>query len=52
MKVMNSEPEQSRGLRPLIVDNYTVFYVIKGEKVNITRVLYNASDISRRLAEE
>ena len=51
IKVMNSKPERSIGLRPLIVDNYTVFYVIKGDTVNISRVLYSASDISRRLAE-
>ena len=52
IKLMNSEPERSKGLRPLIVDNYTVFFVIRAEAVYITRVLYSASDISKRLLEE
>jgi len=52
IKIMDSEPEHSKGLRPLIVDNFTVFFLIKIDTVYITRVLYSASDISRRLAEE
>jgi len=51
IKVMDSEPERSKGLRPLIVDNYTVFFVIKFDTVNIVRVLYSASDISKQLSE-
>ena len=30
IKLMDSEPERSKGLRPLYVDKYTVFFVIKG----------------------
>jgi len=52
MKIMASEPERSKGLRSLIVDNYTVFFVINDETVYITRVLYSASDISKRLLED
>ncbi|MCL1875519.1 MAG: type II toxin-antitoxin system RelE/ParE family toxin [Synergistaceae bacterium] len=52
IKIMDSEPERSKGLRALIVDNYTVFFVIGHEKVYIARVLYSASDISKRLSEE
>ena len=52
IKLMNSEPERSKGLRPLIVDNYTVFFVIRVDSVYITRVLYSASDIRKRLSEE
>ena len=52
IKIMDSEPEHSKGLRPLIVDNYTVFFVIRKETVYITRVLYSARDISKRLSEE
>ena len=52
IKVMDSEPEHSKGLRPLIVDKYTVFFVIKGETVNVVRVLYSASDISKRLSSK
>ena len=52
IRVMDSEPEHSKGLRPLIVDKYTVFFVIKGDTVNIVRVLYSASDISKRLSNK
>jgi len=38
IKVMDSEPECSKGLRALIVDNYTVFFTIGVNKVNIARV--------------
>jgi plasmid stabilization system protein ParE len=52
IKLMDSEPERSKGLRALIVDNYSVFFVVKAETVYIVRVLYSASDISKRLSEE
>ena len=52
IKVMDSEPERSKSLRRLIVDNYSVFYVIKVNTVNIVRILYSTSDISKRLSEE
>lgn len=52
VKIMESEPECTMGLRQLPIDNYSVFYVIKGERVIVTRVLYSASDISRRLIIE
>lgn len=51
VKIMDSEPEHTMGLRQLSVDNYSVFYVIKEERVIVARVLYSASDISRRLLE-
>lgn len=52
VKVMESEPEYSMELRQLRADNYSVFYVIRDDKrVVVTRVLYSASDISRRLME-
>ena len=51
IKIMNSEPERSNGLRPLIVDKYTVFFVVKNDTVHITRVLYSSSDIVKRLSE-
>ena len=52
IKAMDSEPERSEGLRPLFVDNYTVFFVVKIDTVIIVRVLYSASDIGKRLSEE
>ena len=46
------EPERSQGLRRMLVDNYSVFYVFKDETVTVTRVLYSASDIEKRLKED
>ena len=51
IRVMDSEPERSKGLRPLIVDNYTVVFVVNANTVIIVRVLYSASDIGKRLSE-
>lgn len=51
IKLMDSEPERIMGLRQLVVDNYFVFYVIENMEVIVTRVLYSAMDISRRLLE-
>ena len=48
-KIMDSEPEHSRGIRRILVDNYSVFYVIHKNEVIVTNVLYSASDISERL---
>ena len=36
----------------MLVDNYSVFYVFKEELVTVTRVLYSASDIEKRLKED
>lgn len=51
VRIMESEPEHTMGLRQLPVDNFSAFYVIEDERVIVTRVLYSASDISRRLQE-
>ncbi len=51
VRLMESEPERTMGLRQLVVDNYSVFYMIENEDVIVTRVLYSASDISKRLSE-
>jgi plasmid stabilization system protein ParE len=45
------EPERSSGLRQLRVDNFSVFFVIRGDCVIVARVLYSASDVSKRLSE-
>ena len=47
--IMESEPERSKEMRRLLVDNYSVFSVIQGDKVIVTDVLYSASDIESRL---
>ena len=52
VKLVESEPERIMGLRQLVIDNYSVFYVIEDMDVIVTRVLYSAMDISRRLLEE
>ncbi|MCL1893624.1 MAG: type II toxin-antitoxin system RelE/ParE family toxin [Holophagaceae bacterium] len=51
IRLLDSEPERSKGLRPLLVDNYTVFFIIKAKTVHIARVLYSASDLRKRLSE-
>ena len=51
VRIMESEPEHTMGLRQLPIDNFSVFYVIEDSRVVVTRVLYSASDISRRLLE-
>lgn len=48
-RIMDSEPEHSRGIRRMPIDNYSVFYVIKEDRVIVTDVLYSASDIDSRL---
>ena len=48
-KIMDSEPEHSRSIRRMLVDNYSVFYVIFKNEVIVTNVLYSASDVSERL---
>ena len=52
IKLVDSEPERSKELRAMNVDNFTIFFVIRVNIVYVTRVLYGASDISKRLLEE
>lgn len=48
-RIMESEPEKRMELRRMLVDNYSVFYTIRGDKVIVTDVLYTASDIEAHL---
>ncbi|MBO5241404.1 MAG: type II toxin-antitoxin system RelE/ParE family toxin [Lachnospiraceae bacterium] len=48
-RIMDSEPEKQMELRRILVDNYSVFYIILGDKVIVTDVLYTPSDIEARL---
>lgn len=50
-KPMESERERMMELRQLAVDHDSVFYIIENMQVIVTRVLYSAMDISRRLLE-
>ena len=51
-RIMDSEPEKRMELRRMLVDNYSVFYTIRDERVIVTDVLYTASDIEARLRGE
>lgn len=51
-RIMDLEPEHSMEIRRMLVDNYSVFYVIKEDSVIVTDVLYSASDIKNRLKGE
>lgn len=51
VKVMESVDECALGLRQMHVDNYSVFFHIRDNRVIITNVLYSASDISNRLRD-
>jgi plasmid stabilization system protein ParE len=48
-RIMVSEPKKQMELRRMLVDNYSVFYTIRGDKVIVKDVLYTASDIEARL---
>ncbi|MGB8454347.1 MAG: type II toxin-antitoxin system RelE/ParE family toxin [Anaerocolumna sp.] len=48
-RLIESEPEKSRGLRIMPVDSYSVIYIVKNQKVIITNILYSASDLHGRL---
>ena len=47
--LVESEPERTQGLRQMLVDNYSVFYIVSEDAVSVARVLYSASDLVRRL---
>ena len=49
VKIMNTEIEKVMGLRQIRIDNYSIFFVVEDDKVIVTRVIYSASDIEKRL---
>lgn len=51
-RLVEFEPERSSGLRRMLVDNYSVFYIVRSNSVIVTDVLYSASDIEQRLKEK
>lgn len=51
-KLFDSQPERDMGLRQLLVDNYSVIYVVENDTVTVLRVLYSASDICARLTDD
>lgn len=52
VKIMKSRLEKEVGSRQIRVDNYSVFYVIQADSVIVTRVIYSASDIEKRLEDK
>ena len=48
-RIMDSEPEHTNGIRRMLIDNFSVFYMIQDDAVIVTNVLYSASDITARL---
>lgn len=51
-RLVDFEPERSQGLHRMLVDNFSVFYIVQGKQVIVTDVLYSASDIEQRLKEK
>lgn len=47
--IIDSEPEKSRGLRIMPIDNYSVIYIVDESTITVTNILYSASDIHERL---
>jgi len=51
VKLMEAEEERALGLRQMPVDNFSVFFHVRDERVIITNILYSASDIAMRLRD-
>lgn len=49
--LLESEPERSMGMRQLLIDHYSAFYIVGEADVTVLRVLYSASDFSAKLRE-
>ena len=49
---MESEPERTQGLRQMLVDNYSVFYIVGEDAVSVARVpvSYTHLDVYKRQA--
>ena len=44
-RIIDFEPEKSRGLRIMPVDNYSVIYIVDDTTITVTNILYSASDM-------
>ena len=51
IKLMDMREEYALELRQMTVDNYSIFFHIKEDRVIITNVLYSGSDIAKRLCD-
>ena len=50
-KLSDSEREHSQGMRQLMIDNFSIVYLVGEKDVFVLRVLYSSSDMSARLHE-
>ena len=48
-EVIDSEPENSRGIRKMVIDNFLICYIVGDEVVTVLAVLYGASEIHGKL---
>lgn len=48
--ILDIDDEQIKEIRRMPVDNFSVFYVIRKNRVIVTNVLYSASSINSRLS--
>ena len=51
-RVVDFEPEHSRGIRRMNVGRYAVFFVVDDDTVIVLNILHGMMDIQRRLQEE
>jgi len=49
--LLESEPEHNMGMRQLLIDHYSAFYIVGEVDVTVLRVLYSASDFNAKLCE-
>lgn len=51
-RILDFDSEKTKMIRRMIVDNYSIFYVIKGTRVIVISILYSASNIDARLQDK
>lgn len=51
IKLIDTKEERVLELRQMPVDNFSVFFHVREDRVIITNVLYSASDIANRLRD-
>ena len=50
--LLDAQPERDLGMRCLLIDNYTVIYVVLENTVTVLRVFYSSSDFVSRLRDD
>ena len=49
---LNGGPEYFKEIRQMPVGNYLVFYIVGTDRVTVIDVLYNSSDVRKRIQQE